>query len=270
MLFAGLAMVRKGGAGANGAEFVGSDACVQCHQSTAKAWRRNPHTRYLLHPKLPKSKSGCEGCHGPGSAHVGDPTVRVLATKKSPPKEISNACLQCHRNAIDAKRWHASTHARERMSCSTCHDVHSAMRPALRRSNPALLRLRKPLQKLAKGGPKERVERGIQFYQYHRTPEGAFASYGLTIADTMGYPTFALWWTNLDEHEQAVDASLEDTGANFYSRYYFKRSCFFIEPSPFAITGSERTDRICTLRWSAPDGKLRLQFQQWRQRVTFG
>lgn len=33
-------------------------------------------------------------------------------------------CLQCHRRDFKAQDWHAGAHAKARIACSKCHDVH--------------------------------------------------------------------------------------------------------------------------------------------------
>src|ERR1700684_684726 len=49
-------------------EYVGNDTCATCHQDTSDSMVNNPHSKQaLLH-----GGTGvvCEGCHGPGKAHV--------------------------------------------------------------------------------------------------------------------------------------------------------------------------------------------------------
>src|SRR5262249_36065722 len=77
-------------------EFVGQDTCVACHEEIAKGFASNPHTRIAeMHGK---SGVTCEGCHGPGKAHVdgGGDATKIFNPAKAPAKEVDAKCLTCH------------------------------------------------------------------------------------------------------------------------------------------------------------------------------
>jgi len=58
-----------------GGDYVGSAACIECHEQPHNLIKDTPMGRVLLaHPRTDKEKLGCEGCHGPGKAHVDTPT----------------------------------------------------------------------------------------------------------------------------------------------------------------------------------------------------
>src|SRR5262249_26898970 len=77
-----------GDAGASSSDYVGSEVCVTCHADQQKSFE---HTimgnAMMLHPKTSQEKLGCEGCHGPGKAHVdaggAKDTIPVRFTKDS-------------------------------------------------------------------------------------------------------------------------------------------------------------------------------------------
>ncbi|MCA9529129.1 MAG: hypothetical protein KC543_03205 [Myxococcales bacterium] len=102
--------------------YVGSDACRSCHEPAYLWWKGHPHGyAYSTLVKVHKEYNldcvgchvtgymkpggstvthnlggalenvGCENCHGPGSAHVKDPSVPMART--DPPESV---CLQCH------------------------------------------------------------------------------------------------------------------------------------------------------------------------------
>ena len=49
-------------------DFVGQEVCATCHEEAAKGFASNPHTKMAeMHGKTGVT---CEGCHGPGKAHV--------------------------------------------------------------------------------------------------------------------------------------------------------------------------------------------------------
>lgn len=139
---AGLALM-LGGSGARGeqqaaptpdtqaataSEYVGIDSCVQCHEDVVKEFKQTPHAA---------SAQGCEGCHGPGKAHVdgaGDKTkIRVFAELKA--ADSSATCMECH-NKAGQKHWVGSAHDSRQLACTACHSAH----PKAGRVEKALLK----------------------------------------------------------------------------------------------------------------------------------
>lgn len=112
------------------AEFVGEQMCLTCHEELGKVWEKQPHSRYLLRPKVPARVRGCEACHGPGSQHIIDVDFKkIQATTKSPMEQVSQACLQCHQGRVKTTEWKYSEHARHGLACITCHNVHHPRTP---------------------------------------------------------------------------------------------------------------------------------------------
>ncbi len=54
---------------ANGG-FVGSAVCKACHPDVWLNFNKNPHFKSVASGKETPEHTGCEGCHGPGAAHV--------------------------------------------------------------------------------------------------------------------------------------------------------------------------------------------------------
>jgi DmsE family decaheme c-type cytochrome len=96
--------------------YVGMDTCLTCHEDTVKAFQRTPHVAAAL---------GCEGCHGPGQAHVdgGGDKAKIRSFKTLSALESSNTCMECH-NKGNQKHWMGSTHDTRKIACTTCHDPH--------------------------------------------------------------------------------------------------------------------------------------------------
>src|SRR5512145_2844791 len=98
------------------AEYVGMDTCVACHEDVVTAFKRTPHA---------ESARSCEGCHGPGKAHVdgeGDKTkIRVLKSLSA--SASSAVCMECH-NKAGQKHWTGSGHDQKSVSCASCHNPH--------------------------------------------------------------------------------------------------------------------------------------------------
>lgn len=102
------------------AGYVGSQACMSCHAESYRIWKGTSHATALAtleqegHDRDPDCVSchvvgldhedgfrsrdltedladvGCESCHGPGAAHLGDP-FNIL-----PPKLSPESCMSCH------------------------------------------------------------------------------------------------------------------------------------------------------------------------------
>ncbi|MCW8858814.1 MAG: cytochrome C, partial [Deltaproteobacteria bacterium] len=52
-----------------GADYVGQDTCLGCHEDMAESFVHNVHGR-LADFEMMGAEKGCESCHGPGSLHV--------------------------------------------------------------------------------------------------------------------------------------------------------------------------------------------------------
>jgi DmsE family decaheme c-type cytochrome len=105
--------------------YVGEDTCVGCHDTEGKTLQQTLHGK-AQNPHSPAAAKGCESCHGPGSAHVEDPSqpdsIRRFTTMK--PRDVSDTCLECHSRG-NHTQWKGSMHDARNLSCTTCHSVHS-------------------------------------------------------------------------------------------------------------------------------------------------
>lgn len=120
------------------AGFVGADTCATCHEDVAKGFANNPHSKIAeMHGK---SGVTCEGCHGPGQAHVegGGDKTKIFNPAKASAKEVDEKCLGCHQG--QHANFSRSPHAKANVSCISCHSVHESKGEAhlLRASEPAL------------------------------------------------------------------------------------------------------------------------------------
>ena len=122
----------SGVAGAEGATFVGVDACKKCHPNTVEFWSGTGHAKayesLLKDPKpnvihdaecvschttgfdynsgwksadLTSNLKGnqCENCHGPASKHVADPTNKASRAPMHLTTDLADknrVCLKCH------------------------------------------------------------------------------------------------------------------------------------------------------------------------------
>ena len=89
-------------------DYVGQETCATCHDEVAKGFNSNPHSKLAeMHGKTGVT---CEGCHGPGKAHVdgaGDVT-KIFNPAKATAKEVDAKCLSCHQGQHRELRAHCA------------------------------------------------------------------------------------------------------------------------------------------------------------------
>lgn len=115
-------------------QLVGTEVCQACHVDQAQGFHRNPHFEPIDAELQPSSKS-CEGCHGPGSAHVlgGGDLAAIVRFSELDPSEVISRCLSCHADDLGKMSVRRSAHSTSDVSCVSCHSIHSSseVRPLL-------------------------------------------------------------------------------------------------------------------------------------------
>ncbi len=99
-------------------QYVGSDACVACHDEAAGTNADSAHGK--LAEERVAARRGCEACHGPGSNHVnsgGDKSL-LFSFKGASAAAIRRRCAACHESAPASVHTHRST------TCLSCHAAH--------------------------------------------------------------------------------------------------------------------------------------------------
>jgi len=109
--------------------YVGGDICATCHEEVSKKFADNPHTK--LAAQHGAAGVNCEGCHGPGGAHVegGGDVTKIFDPAKASPKDVTAKCLGCHAGAHP--NFDRSPHAKGGVSCIGCHDIHGSKEESL-------------------------------------------------------------------------------------------------------------------------------------------
>ena len=89
---------------------MGKETCWSCHASERKTVAGTPH----------ESGRSCEGCHGPGEAHLKSPQERgsIFSFRSASADEVRAKCAQCHRNPVMAHQ------AEGDVTCLACHSSH--------------------------------------------------------------------------------------------------------------------------------------------------
>lgn len=115
-------------------DYVGSDACKDCHEDQFKAFSHTTHSRLASSSSWKGKVTGCESCHGPGKAHAeeGDPK-KIVSFKTKTSKETSETCLGCHAGKEEHNNFRRGEHWRNDVGCNDCHSAHD---PEPRPSNP--------------------------------------------------------------------------------------------------------------------------------------
>lgn len=106
-------------------KYIGSDVCATCHADTVKTWALSVHRATLFDKD--RDKNGCQGCHGPGEAHVaaGGDKTKIIRPQTLKAEELSAICVKCHTHE-EVTLWPTSEHARAKVNCLNCHDPHSS------------------------------------------------------------------------------------------------------------------------------------------------
>ena len=121
----------------------GADGCLRCHAGESMAVMSETAHGDENDPHAPSAKQGCESCHGPGSLHVsrarggaGSPPLLRFRQDGDPLTEQTSACLSCHAEdmgEVEGMAWNGSLHDTGRITCSTCHTLHTAGNPMAER-----------------------------------------------------------------------------------------------------------------------------------------
>jgi len=112
--------------------YAGTETCGTCHDTQAKTYAENPHFATTRANRGP-AWEGCEGCHGPGKAHVdaGGDKTKIFTFHGVAAQEISQRCLACHYSGEQQMNFLRSAHWKNDVSCTDCHSIH---KPAVERS----------------------------------------------------------------------------------------------------------------------------------------
>ncbi len=106
-------------------EYIGSEMCGSCHEDIAKAFLKNPHEVVETDKKRGFATKACESCHGPGSNHMESMSAADIRNPlKLRPAEADRYCLTCHLNQPTHVGRINSSHAKNQVSCVTCHSIH--------------------------------------------------------------------------------------------------------------------------------------------------
>jgi DmsE family decaheme c-type cytochrome len=118
-------------AAASASDYVGSEPCKVCHADEYSSWEKSPHWRTTLDTRGGPAHQGCEACHGAAASHIADPTdtSKLFLFEKVSAKNINARCLTCHASGTEHMAAINSLHAKNDVSCISCHSPHHATEP---------------------------------------------------------------------------------------------------------------------------------------------
>jgi len=150
-------------------ETVGSQTCQMCHEDIFNAFQKNPHQIVETDKKRGWDGKACESCHGPGSKHAESMNAADIRNPaKLKPAEADKLCLTCHLNQPTHVGRINNSHARNQVSCVSCHSIH--------KNGPNGLVARKPADVNRQcAGCHTDVWASFQRTYRHRLPEGAMS-----------------------------------------------------------------------------------------------
>ncbi len=109
-------------------QFVGSATCQLCHADHFKNSEQTPHWKIAVRKNPNGSPDSCEGCHGPGKAHVdsGGDATKIFRFTTSTKEQANSRCLSCHQTSHHKYNYDRSAHADAKVACLSCHSIHHA------------------------------------------------------------------------------------------------------------------------------------------------
>ena len=121
-------------AGQQPAGYAGSESCGICHEDISTAFAKSPHHAVDADKKRGWEGRACEACHGPGQKHTESPSADdILNPAKLTAAAADKLCLGCHLNQPTQIGRLQCSHAKDQVSCTTCHKVHASSALVARR-----------------------------------------------------------------------------------------------------------------------------------------
>jgi len=107
------------------ATYVGSETCQSCHEDIFKAFQKNPHHLVETDKKYGHTTQACEACHGPASKHADSMSAAdIRQPAKLAAAAADRICLSCHLSQPTHVGRINSSHAKNQVSCVSCHAIH--------------------------------------------------------------------------------------------------------------------------------------------------
>ena len=169
-----LALAALPAAGQVSPPYAGSETCSACHEDIYNAFAKSPH--HLVDNDAQPGWKGrgwkgraCESCHGPAQKHTESADAKDIQNPgKLAAAAADKICLTCHLNQPTQVGRLQSSHAKDQVSCTSCHKVHA--------NGPDGLVVRKPAA-INEQCASCHLNVWAQFQRpnHHKLPEGAMS-----------------------------------------------------------------------------------------------
>ena len=103
--------------------YVGTEACLVCHEDLGKSMLQTRHGLVEKEKSSGWQGQSCESCHGPGQKHGEAAEAKFILNPGKvglAPREADASCLGCHKK-------HSGSHSVAQVGCLSCHSVHHAI-----------------------------------------------------------------------------------------------------------------------------------------------
>ena len=100
---------------------AGTPVCANCHEQSHASIALGPHGA-----RNDAAGTMCQACHGDATAHLRDPANKPAnkMAKGVPAGEKDGVCMTCHAGNRHLAFWESGKHAKNEVSCSSCHNIH--------------------------------------------------------------------------------------------------------------------------------------------------
>jgi DmsE family decaheme c-type cytochrome len=116
--------------------YAGTETCKVCHEDIYNGFTRSPHRVVETDASHGWQGRGCESCHGAGQAHTEGPSAdNIRNPAKLTAAATDKICLTCHLNQPTHAGRLESSHAKNQIACTACHQVHSSEPLAVRKTD---------------------------------------------------------------------------------------------------------------------------------------
>lgn len=207
------------------ATYVGGDVCKRCHPDIWSTFYRNAHFRSVALANQPPERTGCEGCHGPGSEHIKAPKkTNIKAYSILSPHDTLESCLTCHGKDFNRANIWRSAHTQADVACNSCHAIHKPATPRALLAN---------VQRELCYGCHENIRAQFAMPFKHRVNEGV-----MTCSDCHNpHGTFAPTWRMGNRPRMVAQASGNEEAC--LRCHTDKRGPFVFEHAAVRVDGCE-------------------------------
>jgi DmsE family decaheme c-type cytochrome len=106
--------------------YAGSEACSTCHEDIYNAFQKSPHARVDQDKWRGFAGRACESCHGPAQKHTESGSAEdIRQPAKLAAAAADKICMSCHLLGSNNVARVESSHAKNQVSCITCHKIHA-------------------------------------------------------------------------------------------------------------------------------------------------